>query len=301
MRRAVQLFRLHGINDDRKLLALSCGLKSTALKWLDLGEMEPFRSLVELSQTIRPGRQSDTMETAFNDPTGVPASVLYLHLCQAFVDTDLPDLATIMFLKCGDIRLARRAAVQVGAIELFEFAVQAVAGFLCAAEPEITNQEPPAPDVDDRSQDRQSNTGFVKDLTEAVPPRASFWGHVAHQLGLMKKSKKVWEEAGTRFRQAIELNANYGYSRLELAGIFARRGSYSHAFKEFKHAVAVEPECVVSYTMDLISGLAQNHSSSLAKALTRFRKSRSFQTVSRIIWDAATRVINSFVGGRHAG
>ena len=294
MRRAVQLFRLHGITENRKWQVLAHGLKSVALRWLALDETAQFSSLLELSRSIRPGEQSDTIETAFADPTNVSPSVLYLYLCRAFIEMDLPDLAALMFLRCRDIRLARKEAAQAGAGQVFDFAVEAMADSIRYDEHGALNRRPVASDAPDEIGLDQNRT--CEGLSKTIPHHASFWGHVAHQLGLLSKSEKALNGAEARFRQAVQLNPNYGMSWLELAGILARKGSRKQAAREFRLAVAVDPECMASYAMDRICGLAENHSKTMATVVTGFRRSRTYQTLAGAIQDFAGRVMNSLAG-----
>lgn len=296
MRRAVKLFRLHGITEDRKWLLLSYGLKSVALRWSPLGEAVQYHSLVELSRAIAPVQKSDRLEIVFGNPDNVPISVLYLYLCRAFIEMGLPDLAAIMFLRSGDGRSLKREAERAGVGELFEFAVETMAGFIPDDLHRTRNEHPGTPNADDRGWPHQSEGSPWMGLSKGVPQDASFWGYVEHQLGLLNKSEGALDEAEARFRQAIRQNPNFGYSRLELISILNKKGHYKQAAREIRQAVALDPESVVSFAIDRVCRSAENRSTALGTMLNRLRKSNAYQRFTRIVRDTAAAGIKSLAG-----
>jgi glycosyltransferase involved in cell wall biosynthesis len=297
MKRAVHLFRMHGVAENRKWLILSYGIKSTALRWLALGEIIKFREMVELSRSIIPCCLLQPVDQMFSDPTNEAAPILlHFYLCRTFLDMGLQGLAGIMFVKCLDISMVRKLCEKTGRAEFFESTVRLVND--AATDHRSGPQGRLRAKVHGQKSInlRISNTSFRANVANPVPQEASFWGYVEHQLGVLEKSRKSLNEAEARFRRAIELNPNYGCTRFELADVLVRKGFYGQAAKEFRQGVEVDPKGIVSYIMACACRFMGVRSSVRLEAmLTRLRR----RSIAKMIAYAVVRFARPFGGRRH--
>ena len=130
---AAKMFDQHRVTDARRLHVLSCGIKSIAARWLALGDRERFQELVELSHGVlalsgqKPGTEDSFPYSAETSPP-----LIYLALSKQFLDLELPELAVVMFLKCGDIRTLKGECELLQQSGLFEEVVGSLAIALSA-------------------------------------------------------------------------------------------------------------------------------------------------------------------------
>lgn len=300
MRRAVLLFRTNGVVEDRKWLILSYGIKSTALRWLALGEIQRFREMVELSRTIIPCRHLQPEDEMFSNPSNDFAPALHFCLCRAFLDMALQEPAGIMFVKCGDIRLVRKLCEKTGQVEFFESTIRLMTTAAIQQRSRPQGELPSARKGQDCVAPNTSTDSLGVNLANAVPHEASFWGHVEHQLGVLAKSRRSLDEAEAKFRQAIELNPNYAYTRFELAGVLVRKRCYGQAVEEFRQGVEVDPNGIVSYITESACRFQGARSIRLEAMLSGLRRRSAFKRFARIIAYAMAAFARLLGGRRNA-
>lgn len=81
----------------------------------------------------------------------------------------------------------------------------------------------------------------AEDLGQAIKFRADF-ADVHNYLGVALAEQEEWEDAIAAFRKALEVNADYLVSRLNLAFALAELGRDAEAIDELKIVLAHEPD-----------------------------------------------------------
>jgi teichuronic acid biosynthesis glycosyltransferase TuaG len=276
IRRAVELFRSHGVAKNRQWVILSYGMKSVALRWLTLGEIRRFRELIELSRDIFPYSHSP-IDEVFSNPPNTFARVLQLYLCRAFLDMGLQELAAIMFVRCGDMRPVRQLAGKNGLNEFFESTVRLMTVRAIHHQSEPHSERPAARHSQNGVAGSASDESIRGNIANSIPREASFWSHVEHQLGLLNKYDSALDAAGECFRRSISLNPNYCHPRLEMTSILARKRCYRQAVKEFSEAVKVDAGCVAAFIVDKVCGGAEDDIIGMKTSLKRLKRSSTYK------------------------
>jgi glycosyltransferase involved in cell wall biosynthesis len=250
MRRAVKLFDSAGLNDARKRTILAYGMKSVALRWMNLVETASFQKLSALSDGIAPPPEcAPEVRELFRQPDAYPSAVLHLALSKGFLDLGHPELAAVMFLKCGDIRDLRSQAIRTGQKRLFDYVVAQMDGLI----QEQVAEEPDNPG----GRGNPAGAGrldFPHKIAQSVPEKASFIGHVAHQMGLLALSDNSFDEAEARFNSALRLNRNQCCTHLELVKILGSKRSYVAALSHLREGAAVDINTVFVWASASIGG-----------------------------------------------
>jgi tetratricopeptide (TPR) repeat protein len=237
---AAKMFDRHPVTDSRRLHVLSCGIKSIAARWLALGDQERFQELVELSQGVLAlSAQEPGTEDSFPYSAETSPPLIYLALSKQFLDLEMPELAVVMFLKCGDIRTLRGECEQRQQSGLFDEVVGSLAsaessdgvqsGYDLYAVQGISSLGPDSPEL-----------YFA--LERVIPHHASLHGYVKHQLGLLEEIRGNMDKAETWLRDSIPHNPSYIYTHFELGRILLNKRDLPGAEKELRSSIALNPD-----------------------------------------------------------
>jgi tetratricopeptide (TPR) repeat protein len=211
----------------------------------------------------------------------------------------LQEPAGIMFVKCGDIRLVWKLCEKTGQGEFFESTIQLMTTAAIQQRSRLQDELASARKKQNCAPSNVPSDSLGENLVNTVPQGASFWGYVEHQLGVLAKSSRLLDQAEARFRQAIELNPNYGYTRFELAGVLARKGCYSQAVGEFRQGVEVDPNGIVSYITESACRLPGVRSRRLEAMLLGLRRRSAFKRFANMIAYAMATLARLLDGRRN--
>ncbi|MBI4962352.1 MAG: glycosyltransferase [Desulfomonile tiedjei] len=244
---AANMFSKSGVTDSRRLKVLSCGIKSIAARWLALGEPEKFGELLALCEDVSSSSGKDMQtDDAFPYSAETPPSLIYLALSKQFLDLGLEDLAAVMFIKCGDIRMLGYECGRCQQSELFEQVVVALA----AAAPTSEIRHPSEPNgisaairVGARhASPLRGSAEFYLDLERMIPHHASFHSYVKRQFGFLEERRGEIDKAEKDLRDSVSLNPNRSHAHVDLGWVLHIKGDYTGAENELKIAIALDPE-----------------------------------------------------------
>ncbi len=240
------------LNPQRRRM-LSCGIKSIATRWLPLGKTDRFRELVRLADQIDPQTPQDgNKPDLFRSPSLFPTSLYYVSLTKSLLDLQQPELAAVMFIKCGDLRPVREEATAAGVSELFDEVLGAMAGIGALKD----TSERTCPRGNERIEAIPAGrSGFYHRLERAIPRCTSFYGYVKHQLGVLYKNDGRYEEAEQELKTAVALNPNYVKSRMEITTLLVRRRNYRKAKDHLKAALEIDVDECTQYGIEGINSL----------------------------------------------
>jgi len=240
MRRLEALFRSNRITDPRRLTVLSWGIKSIAARWLPLGNRERFQELLALSKGVLTlSGQDMPIQEPFPCTFETPPSLISLALSKEFFDLELQELAIVMFIKCGDIRILRDECYRLGQYELFADVVNSLAAAVSADSfREVYERYP----IQNAGSVVSEGAELYIELERTIPHHLSLHGYVKHQLGLLAESRGEIERAERDIRNSISLNPNFSYPHFDLGCVLQSKGDFAGAERELRFSLELGPD-----------------------------------------------------------
>ncbi|MFC1835464.1 glycosyltransferase [Thermodesulfobacteriota bacterium] len=254
MTHAAGMFNELSPMSQRRRRILSYGIKSGAIRWLPLGGWDKFRQLVKLSEgVLRFSDQDSSLKGLFAADKLFPETILYLALSKAFLDVGHPELATVMILKCRDIRILRKDTQRFGKTAMFDEVVGHLIRLAREARSEGVNST--SPQLEHPSSDEADSDPFAI-LDAMVPHDASILGYLEHQLALLDYRRGDMPASERALRESIRRNPNSAMTHLDLGRVLLRGRRFRESRKEIGWALHSRPTEILKYVANEIDVLA---------------------------------------------
>jgi len=245
MKRLIAMFAAKGMEEAERLNVLALGSASVAAQWLFLGEREKYRDLIKVSDTLRSSLVKRPLtDIRASDDEGASPSLTYLTLSKDFLDLGKPEIALVMLLKCGDIRILREEAADSCYSETLEHVVRYFEG---ASPSDITGEAYEECNMESSAVMPGEQQDFFASLEREIPHRVSIYGYLKHQLGLLHESAGNFDAARRELAEAINLNPNYAPAHFDLARMLAVQGLCAQADAHYGRCCELDAQFTESY------------------------------------------------------
>ena len=231
---ALDMFRQHGVTNERHLRVLSCGIRYIGLKWLRLGDTKQFWRLTDLARIVHFRAHVDRTDECY-----LSADLYPLHhfiLARELYRLGVPELSLACLIQPGDLGRIRKAAVKGGCESAFDemLPVFKKAAYVLAGQ-EVRDAEWRL-----RLVPCEPEGSPYAAIERALPKEASMYVYALHQFSRLSEAFGDHKAALQELGWAIYYNP-YCYDLLIThAMLLKREGRYSRALREVVSASSID-------------------------------------------------------------